>query len=258
MYQGSVSDVLVPELLDSDDVVVHLAARTESSTSAHESASLVKNNLESTAHVLKVCRSADASVVFPSSSSVYEPSDMPVSETSSVRPVTSYAKCKAMEEELVSKFQNSGLRARSLRFGTIFGISPGMRFHTAVNKFCWEAATGKPVEIWQHAHNQLRPYLSVGDACAAISHVIHSSCYGDGPINIATTSATVQQVLAAIELSGVTVTTKIVESEASAANSINLDTSLARRLGFTFVDNLVNGVSETLDQFRGIWRSRDS
>ena len=41
-----------------------------------------------------------------------------------------------------------------LRFGTIYGVSSGMRFHTAVNKFCYQAAFNKPLTVWKTALNQ--------------------------------------------------------------------------------------------------------
>ena len=36
-----------------------------------------------------------------------------------------------------------------LRFGTIFGTSVGMRFHTAINKFCYEVVMKRPLTIWK-------------------------------------------------------------------------------------------------------------
>ena len=54
------------------------------------------------------------------------------------------------------------------RMGTIFGPSVGMRFHTAVNQFCWRAIAGQPIEVWQTASHQFRPYLDVGDAVRAM------------------------------------------------------------------------------------------
>ena len=54
-----------------------------------------------------------------------------------------------------------GLKGVSCRFGTIFGASPGMRFHTAVNKFCWQAVMGQPITVWSTAYDQKRPYLEV-------------------------------------------------------------------------------------------------
>ena len=51
----------------------------------------------------------------------------------------------------------------TLRFGTIAGVSPGMRFHTAVNKFCLHSSINEPIEVYKTALNQYRPYLSIRD-----------------------------------------------------------------------------------------------
>ena len=29
-----------------------------------------------------------------------------------------------------------------------------MRFHTAINKFCWQAVLGQPLTVWTTAKNQ--------------------------------------------------------------------------------------------------------
>ena len=60
--------------------------------------------------------------------------------------------------------KNINTKFISLRFGTIVGASPGMRFHTAVNKFCLAARFDKSFPVWKSAYNQYRPYLSLKDA----------------------------------------------------------------------------------------------
>ena len=52
----------------------------------------------------------------------------------------------------------------TFRLGTITGVSPGIRFHTAVNKFCFNASINKNVEVYKTALDQFRPYLSLKDA----------------------------------------------------------------------------------------------
>ena len=64
--------------------------------------------------------------------------------------------------------EKAGLRFITCRFGTIFGTSIGMRFHTAVNKFCWQAVIGQPITVWRTALHQYRPYLDLKDAVKAI------------------------------------------------------------------------------------------
>lgn len=67
----------------------------------------------------------------------------------------------------------------TFRFGTIIGPSPGMRFHTAVNKFCWQAAIGEPLTVWKTAMNQVRPYLFLFDAIKAIRIAIGEKLWED-------------------------------------------------------------------------------
>ena len=60
----------------------------------------------------------------------------------------------------------------SLRFGTIVGPSSGMRFHTAVNKFCMQAYINVPLHVWKTALKQFRPYLSLKDAFKTLNFII--------------------------------------------------------------------------------------
>tara|TARA_R100000008_G_scaffold80039_1_gene62170 strand:- start:311 stop:712 length:402 start_codon:yes stop_codon:yes gene_type:complete len=47
-----------------------------------------------------------------------------------------------------------------------------MRFHTAVNKFCYQAALGQPLTVWKDNYDKVRPYLGINDACCAIDHFL--------------------------------------------------------------------------------------
>jgi UDP-glucose 4-epimerase len=42
-----------------------------------------------------------------------------------------------------------------------------MRFHTAVNSFCFSAAINEEIKVYKTALNQYRPYLSLSDAFRA-------------------------------------------------------------------------------------------
>ena len=74
-----------------------------------------------------------------SSTSVYGTQKKMVDEDcpeEDLKPQSPYAATKLKEERLISKLvKEKSLKAVTFRFGTIFGVSPGMRFHTAVNKF---------------------------------------------------------------------------------------------------------------------------
>ena len=115
-----------------------------------------------------------------------------------LKPQSPYAESKLKEEKLLRSLHNSGLQSIICRFGTIFGASPGMRFHTAVNKFCWQAAMRQPLTIWRTAYDQKRPYLELGDAVRAIVHIIEHDLFDGTIYNVLTLNATVRNLVEAI------------------------------------------------------------
>ena len=52
-----------------------------------------------------------------------------------------------MEERYLKKNKKK-INFITLRFGTITGVSKGMRFHTAVNKFCLNTILKVQIPIW--------------------------------------------------------------------------------------------------------------
>ena len=77
-------------------------------------------------------------------------------------------------ELLSPKKETKNLNYITYRFGTISGISKGMRFHTAVNKFCFNTILREDVPVWGKALNLYRPYLSLRDAIKTILFLINS------------------------------------------------------------------------------------
>ncbi len=107
---------------------------------------------------------------YVSTTSVYGTQEAEVDENCTLeelKPQSPYAETKLKEESLLKEMGlKSDLRFIICRFGTIFGASPGMRFHTAVNKFCFQSVIGSPVTVWRTALNQVRPYLDLDEAVA--------------------------------------------------------------------------------------------
>ena len=83
---------------------------------------------------------------------------------------------KILEEKLLKK-NKSKLNFISFRFGTIAGVSKGMRFHTAINKFCLNASLNKRILVYKTALNQYRPYLSLRDAFKIFKPVDICLCF---------------------------------------------------------------------------------
>lgn len=115
-------------------------------------------------------------MLFLSTTSVYGTQREVVDEMCSVeelKPQSPYAASKLQAEQLLKSMgEESGLQFVTVRFGTVFGKSVGMRFHTAINKFCWQASTARPITVWRTAMHQKRPYLHVSDAVRALHFIL--------------------------------------------------------------------------------------
>ena len=59
------------------------------------------------------------------------------------------------------------------RLGTIYGFSPGIRFHTAINKFCLQLIFNKNITIWRKNYEFVRPYLYLGDFSKILLKIIN-------------------------------------------------------------------------------------
>ena len=110
--------------------------------------------------------------VFASTCSVYGAGTGVLTETAPLRPASHYAKTKIAAEEAISSLGNESFCPTILRFGTLFGLSPRMRFDLVVNIFSLNAIRNGAIEIY--GGKQWRPLLHVRDAANAIVKVIES------------------------------------------------------------------------------------
>ena len=193
---------LSSQLADAD-VVVHLAAITNAAASFEMKERVEQVNYKATTQVAAACAAAKVPLLYVSTTSVYGTQKAIVDEACSkeeLQPQSPYAETKLREEEQLRRFaQESGLKFITCRFGTIFGVSPGMRFHTAVNKFCWQAVMGLGVTVWRTALHQVRPYLDLQDAVRAIMFIVEKKLFDGEVYNVLTLNATVDEILTAIK-----------------------------------------------------------
>ena len=115
-----------------------------------------------------------------------------------LKPQSPYAEVKLIEEKILRK-TNKNFNYVSLRFGTIVGPSTGMRFHTAVNKFCMQAYLNQPLEVWKTALHQYRPYLSIRDTFKTFKFFFKKKNVDRGIYNIVSENATVKDIIKKIE-----------------------------------------------------------
>lgn len=252
--EADVTSMELRPLLQDAHTVIHLAAITDAAGSFDKAAQVEANNYEATLRVAEACAETGARLIALSSTSVYGTQKQVVSEDCSpeeLKPQSPYAATKLKEEALITRLcAGKGLRGVSCRFGTIFGASPGMRFHTAVNKFCWQAAMGQPVTVWSTAYDQKRPYLDLFDAARAISFIIRNDLFDGRIYNVLTLNATVRQIVDTIRefVPGLEVT--FVDNRIM--NQLSYEVSCERFVGqgFTFAGDLRRGIGETIALLR--------
>jgi nucleoside-diphosphate-sugar epimerase len=250
LVQDDVRTTNLEQVLESAEAVVHLAALTDAESSALRPQETLDNNLGSTVKLIKACVATDTRLVFPSTTSVYGAQDGVVSEVlvdSELNPQSPYAESKVLEERAIQELAEKGrLEATVFRFGTIFGTSPGMRFHTAVNKFCWQARFGTPLTVWRTAMNQLRPYLAIEDSVHAIDLALSDPGSFGGITNVVTDNFSVKDVVSAIQIFVPSLEVQLVDSPIMNQLSYNVSNKKSMECGITYAGNLEAGVEQTL------------
>jgi UDP-glucose 4-epimerase len=248
--EADVREIDLRALFKDADVVVHLAAITDAAGTFDRAAELEANNFDATAKVAAACREAGARLIHLSSTSIYGTQNALVSEDCTLeelKPQSPYAETKLKEEDLIQSLaKHDRLRAIVFRFGTIFGASVGMRYHTAVNKFCWQAVMKQPLAIWKSAYDQKRPYLDLIDAIRAIVFAIKQDLFDGRVYNVLTLNATVHNIVDCIREFVPDVQLSFVNSPIM--NQLSYEVSCARFLGhgFSFTGDLQRGIGETV------------
>jgi len=176
--KGDVRDAaVVRDALSGVDAVVHLAAIVGDPACAREPEKAKAINLEASLALIDAAKKAGVSrFVFASTCSNYGKMKDPdgyVDETSELSPVSLYAETKvAVERALLASTNGEGFIGTPLRFATVFGVSPRMRFDLTVNEFTMEMITkGKLVVFGEQFW---RPYVHVADAGRAIIAVLEA------------------------------------------------------------------------------------
>ncbi len=159
------------------DAVVHLAAIVGDPACSRLPDLARAVNLESSLALIDESRRAGITrFLFASTCSNYgkmKDSTQYVDEESDLSPVSLYAETKvAVEKALLASGASNGWSPTPLRFATVFGVSPRMRFDLTVNEFTMEMLTKKHLMVF--GEQFWRPYVHVRDAARGIRLVLSS------------------------------------------------------------------------------------
>lgn len=253
--QADVLTVDLEQLIEGANCVVHLAAITDAEASVAQKDRVEHNNFTGTQRIAAACQRSGAAMIFPSSTSVYGSQDSRVDEecpASDLVPQSPYAETKLREEDWLRSLEESeGLRFITFRFGTIVGTSPGMRFHTAVNKFCWQAVMGEPLTVWRTALHQVRPYLDLSDAIRAVYFMIEHQQFDSRVYNVVTENCTIEGIANSIREHVPGLELEMVDSPIMNQLSYEVASQRLADKGFQCQGNINHGIAETIALLRG-------
>lgn len=150
------------------DAVVHLAAIVGEPACMYKTEMAKKINIEGTVNLVDQAAQQRTPLIFASTCSVYGAADYVLFEDSALNPLGPYARTRLEAEEYAT-----GNDAIALRFGTLFGWSPRMRFDLVIN--AWAAKAARLEAITVEGGKQWRPFCQVENAAEAIVCLLRES-----------------------------------------------------------------------------------
>ena len=160
-------------LLGGVDAIVHLAALSNDPISnQYEEITMDINYHASVELARRAKRAGVKNFAFASSCSVYGSAESgPRNETSTVNPLTAYARSKVMAESELERLADSNFQVTALRFATACGISERLRLDLVLNDFVACAVSSGKITILSDG-TPWRPLINVKDMARAFEWAV--------------------------------------------------------------------------------------
>jgi nucleoside-diphosphate-sugar epimerase len=179
------ADLQVGDIRDADarrralsgtDAVVHLAAIVGDPACALDPETAQAVNVDAALALVDDAASAGVErFVFASTCSNYgrmaDPT-VPITEDGVLAPVSLYAEQKVAIEQALLALDPAPFAATCLRFATVYGVAPRMRFDLTVNEFTRDLWAGRRLEVF--GEQFWRPYVHVRDAARGVRTVLEA------------------------------------------------------------------------------------
>ena len=156
--------------------LVHLAAIVGDPACARDPELSNEVNVEGSRALVADAREAGVErMIFASTCSNYGRMDdptVPIDENGNLAPVSLYAEQKVGIETALLNGDHGPLRPTCLRFATVYGVGPRMRFDLTVNEFTRDLWADRHLEVFGETF--WRPYIHVHDAARAVRTVFEA------------------------------------------------------------------------------------
>ncbi|MEP7361709.1 MAG: NAD(P)-dependent oxidoreductase [Acidobacteriota bacterium] len=175
--RADLRDELTVGDLEGFDAVIHLAALSNDPIGNLNEQWTREINDHASVRLATLARQAGVGrFLFSSSCIMYGASgdgSIPVDETSALDPRTQYARSKVDAEQALRPLATSAFSPVFMRNGTIYGLSPRMRFDTVLNSLAGSAVTSGSVRVFSDG-KPWRPVVHVDDVCAAFQAALEA------------------------------------------------------------------------------------
>ena len=162
------------KVLDDVDIVLDLAALSNDPVGELNPEKTFEINHLGRYRVAKLSKDYNVpKYILASSASVYGQQISIADETAIVNPLTAYSKANRMAEIDTLKLNDENFSTTVLRFSSIYGISPRMRFDLAVNSIVLDLFNSGKIIIYGKENR--RPFLHIKDAVRAYLLAIETS-----------------------------------------------------------------------------------
>jgi nucleoside-diphosphate-sugar epimerase len=159
--------------LEKIDVVLHLAGISNDPMGKLDASRIYDPTREYAIEIAKKCKKLGVRFIFASSCSIYGlGQDKLLTEDSEVYPQTGYSKNKLEVEEGLINISDKDFSPIALRFATVFGHSPRIRFDLVINMLTGMAMANKQI-ILNSDGKAWRPNLHIQDLCKAVKCAIN-------------------------------------------------------------------------------------
>jgi nucleoside-diphosphate-sugar epimerase len=241
----------VDKALEGVDAIAHLAAIVGDPACKKFSEEANETNWSGSVNLFEKAEKAGIKrFVFASTCSNYGKMTNPdefVTETSELRPVSLYAELKVkFEKYLLEERKDTKMSSTALRFSTVYGFSPRIRFDLTVNEFTRNAAINGEQEIW--GQQFWRPYCHVEDLARSVVLVLESPIekVKGNVFNVGSTEENYNKGMIIKEVCKVVPNVKVNyvdSSEDPRDYRVNFD-KIKNTLGYTITKTVPEGVKE--------------
>jgi len=163
---------ITENFIEKFDAVIHLAGISNDPVGKLDAALIYDPTRTYSLNIAKICKKLGVKFIFASSCSIYGLGDDELlTESSTTHPQTFYSLNKLQIENDLQAISDNSFSPIALRFATVFGPSPRIRYDVVLNMLTGMAVSNQKIVLNSNGL-AWRPNLHILDACEAISCAI--------------------------------------------------------------------------------------